>query len=298
MVVGPYAADGLFVNSGSFRKEDGTNTTRFDNDVSFNNSGTVDVGSGNLTFAAAALYGPFTQTAGWLRLAGGNVRGALNIQGGALSGYGTITGGVRNGGAVSPGDPIGTLTIVGTYTQTGELDIDLGGLAPGVDYDQLIVTGGASLRGVLRIALNNGFMPTLGDNFSVLSFGSHLGTFDLLIGANLGCGVSLLASYSPTNLVLMTTNRPVQTNTMSIFTCGAHPPHLQFNGLPGRIYSIEATTNVVTVTNCVSYHCQLLSRFDNWITVFRTNSPTGEIDFDDPGAASLDHRFYRARLEP
>ncbi len=34
------------------------------------------------------------------------------------------------------------------------------------------------------------------------------------------------------------------------------------------------------------------------LTVFRTNSPTGEIDFDDPDAATLGRRFYRARLEP
>jgi len=288
--------DSWFFNSGLLVNEGGSNTISFGSNIAFFNSGTLDVGSGTVAFASG--FPSFTQTAGLLRLAGGNVVGAVNIQGGTLSGYGTITGGVINGGAVSPGDPIGALTVIGTYTQTGELDIDLGGRAPGVDYDQLIVTGGANVRGVLRVALNNGFMPALGDDFSVLSFGSHVGTFDCLIGANLGCGVSLFANYSPTNLVLMTTNRPVQTNTMTIFTCGARLPHLQFNGLPGRTYSVEATTNIVTVTNCVSYHCQLLSRFDNWITVFRTNSPTGEIDFDDPAAASLDHRFYRARLEP
>jgi hypothetical protein len=298
MTVKILTAGNTIVNSGLFRKEDGTNTTTFPRDIAFSNTGTVDVRSGNLSFAGG--FRPFTQTAGLLRLAGGNVQApyGLNIQGGTLSGYGTITGGVSNGGTVAPGDPIGALTIIGTYTQTGELDIDLGGLAPGADYDRLIVTRGASLRGVLRVALDNGFMPALGDNFSVLSFGSRVGKFDCLIGANLGGGMKLLANYSPTNLVLMTTNGPVQTNTMTIFTCGGHPPHLQFTGLPGQTYSIEATTNIVTVTNCVPDPCQILSRFDNWITLFRTNSPTGEIDFDDPDAASLDHRFYRARLEP
>ncbi len=289
-------SDRWFFNSGLFVNESGSNTMIFGSSVQFYNSGTVDVGCGNFTVLGG--FRPFTQTAGLLRLAGGNVVGALNIQGGTLSGYGTITGGVINGGAVSPGDPVGTLTVMGTYTQTGELDLDLGGLAPGVDYDQLIVTGGANLRGVLRVALNGGFRPALGENFSVLSFGSRVGKFDCLIGGNLGGGTKLLANYSPTNLVLMTTNGPVQTNTMAIFTCGAHPPHLQFTGLPGQTYSIEATTNIVTVTNCVPDPCQILSRFDHWVTLFRTNSPTGEIDFDDPAAASLDHRFYRARLEP
>jgi hypothetical protein len=298
MTVAPYAADGQLFNSGLFINEGGSNTMTFGPYIPFYNSGIVDVGVGNFTFSVAGGFRGLTQTAGLLRLAGGNVLGAVSIQGGTLSGYGTITGGVINGGAVAPGDPIGALTIVGTYTQTGELDLDLGGRAPGVDYDQLIVTGRASLRGVLRVALDNGFMPALGDNFSVLSFGSRVGRFDCLIGANLGGGTKLLANYSPTNVLLTTTNGPVQTNTMTIFTCGAHPPHLQFTGLPGQTYSIEATTNIVTVTNCVPDPCQILSRFDNWVTLFRTNSPTGEIDFDDPDAASLDHRFYRARLEP
>jgi hypothetical protein len=289
-------SEARFENSGLFSKEDGPNTITFPYGITFSNTGTVEVRSGTLAFS----FPSFTQTAGLLRLAGGNVQApwGVNIQGGKLAGYGTITGGVFNGGAVAPGDPIGALTIIGTYTQTGELDLDLGGRAPGVDYDQLIVTGRASLRGVLRVALDNGFMPALGDNFSVLSFGSRTGKFDCLIGANLGGGINLLANYSPTNLVLLTTNGPVQTNAMTIFTCGGHPPHLQFTGLPGQTYSIEATTNVVTVTNCVPDPCQILSRFDNWVTLFRTNSPTGEIDFDDPDAASLDHRFYRARLEP
>jgi hypothetical protein len=293
MTVEPYAADGQFFNRGSFLNEGVSNTMIFGSGIPFYNSGTVDVGSGTMAFSHF-----YKQTAGVMRLASGNVLGSVIIQGGTLSGYGTITGRVSNGGTVSPGDPIGALTIIGTYTQTGELDIDLGGLAPGADYDRLIVTGGANLRGVLRVALNNGFMPALGENFSVLSFGSRVGKFDCLIGANLGGGTKLLASYSPTNLVLLTTNGPVQTNTMTIFTCGGHPPHLQFTGLPGQTYSIEATTNVVTVTNCVPDPCQILSRFDNWVTLFRTNSPTGEIDFDDPDAARLDHRFYRARLEP
>src|SRR5258708_17261648 len=162
----------------------------------------------------------------------------------------------------------------------------------------VIVTGGASPRGILCVPLNYGLMPALGDNFSVLSFGSRVGKFDCPSGANLGGGINLLASYSPTNLVLMTTNGPVQTNTMTIFTCGGHPPHLQFAGLPGQTYSIEATTNIVAITNCVPDPCQILSRFDNWITLFRTNSPTGEIDFGDPQAASLDHRFSPPRFDP
>src|SRR5258708_535404 len=138
MMVAPYAADGQFFNSGLFINEGGSNTISFGPYVPFYNSGTVDVGSGNFTFSVSGGFRAFTQTAGLMRLAGGNVLGALNIRGGTLAGYETINGRVSNGGTVSPGDPIGALTIIGTYTHTGELDIDLCGPSAGVGYEPLI----------------------------------------------------------------------------------------------------------------------------------------------------------------
>jgi hypothetical protein len=56
-------------------------------------------------------------------------------------------------------DSPGILTIVGDYTQTsgGVLVVEIGGLNPGTDFDQLNITGQATLDGTLTVNLINGF---------------------------------------------------------------------------------------------------------------------------------------------
>jgi hypothetical protein len=56
----------------------------------------------------------------------------------------------------------------------------LGGLQPGTDYDQLIITGKAALDGTLDVALLNSFVPKLGDTFFLLTYGSESGAFSML----------------------------------------------------------------------------------------------------------------------
>ncbi len=95
-----------------------------------------------------------------------------------LSGTGKINGNVTNRGTIRPGGTgaAGTLTVTGNYTQTstGVLDIELGGTAAGT-YDQLNVSGIATLAGSLTVSLINGFNPTANDMFIVILFGA-LGT--------------------------------------------------------------------------------------------------------------------------
>ncbi len=47
----------------------------------------------------------------------------------------------------------------------------------GADYDQLAVTGNVTLSGTLNLNLLNGFTPTLGDEFVIMTFASLTGTF-------------------------------------------------------------------------------------------------------------------------
>ena len=85
----------------------------------------------------------------------------LNIQGGALKGSGNITGTVTIGAA-------------------GAVDIELGGTTPGVgasNYDQLNITGSATLAGTLNVSLTGGFTPAIGNTFTIMTFASHTGTF-------------------------------------------------------------------------------------------------------------------------
>lgn len=91
--------------------------------------------------------------------------------GAQLIGYGVITGDVFNRGTISPGLPIGILSILGNYTQTlsGKLNIELAGLEQGVEHDALLVVGATSLNGELAVDFVLPFGPMCNDDFDVLS---------------------------------------------------------------------------------------------------------------------------------
>ena len=65
------------------------------------------------------------------------------------------------------------LLIGGDYTQTaaGTLEVEIGGLNAGTDYDVMRVFGNAVLAGVLDIDLINGFDPTAAAFFDILVTG-------------------------------------------------------------------------------------------------------------------------------
>src|SRR5262249_4123262 len=112
-------------------------------------------------------------------------------------------------GQVQPGGAgaAGTLTVTGNYTQTatGVLDIELGGTAPG-QCDVFAVGGLATLDGTMNVTLINGFNPSLGDAFKVLTFGSRSGIFATINGLALGGGLELNPVYNPNDLTLVTQN--------------------------------------------------------------------------------------------
>ena len=131
---------------------------------------------------------------------------AMNVlSGGTLKGTGTVNANVNNSaGTVSPGLSPGILTISGNYTQgaSGVLDMEIGGTTPGVQYDQLVVTGNAFLGGTLNTTLINAFVPAASDAFTLVqASGTVSGTFAT---ANLPAGTTLSASYLPSTFELMT----------------------------------------------------------------------------------------------
>jgi hypothetical protein len=144
-----------------------------------------------------ASNGVVNVTGGFLTLGATNPAagaGALQVNaGGQLSGSGSIEGEVFNtGGAVSAGNPLGTLTIAGNYSQSddGVLNIALGGTNSG-QSGQLAVSGSAALGGALNIVLTNGFAPLPGAKLEILSASGVSGTF---ASTNLAPGLSLIYS--------------------------------------------------------------------------------------------------------
>ncbi|HLX61276.1 MAG TPA: PKD domain-containing protein [Planctomycetota bacterium] len=199
--------------------------------INATNSGSLEALAGTLSFA----FG-LTQSAGTTLLNGGNLAATtLTINGGTLVGAGTITGNVVNSATVAPGNSgPGLLNITGNYTQnaSGTLTAELNGLTAGTQYDQLAVTGTATLGGTLTATYLNNFVPAAGSTFDVLTFASKTGTFatiptnlnpPLTVGQNatqvrLSAGALILPSFTSGPTV---TPNPALKNQTVTFTASA-----------------------------------------------------------------------------
>jgi hypothetical protein len=105
--------------------------------------------------------------------------GQMVVKEGALGGNGTLDYlTVREGGVAAPGDSIGVMNIVESFTMHdgATLQIELNGvdnsnpLAP--QYDQIVVGGVLEAKGTLDVVLFGDeipFMPSVGDTFTIIS---------------------------------------------------------------------------------------------------------------------------------
>ncbi|MCC6359294.1 MAG: immunoglobulin domain-containing protein [Phycisphaerales bacterium] len=151
------------------------------------NSGTITVPGGRYLNVTS---GVLTQTAGGQMTIDGalGLTGqTLTLSGGLLGGGGTINGSVDNsGGRVAPGSSAGSLTINGNYTQANPaaLEIEVGGPTPGTEFDQLVVSGTASLAGTLQAVPINGYSPAPDLFFQFLTCGTRSGMFGVVLPCN------------------------------------------------------------------------------------------------------------------
>ena len=185
-------------NAGTIRKIGGPGTAALLINGSLSNTGTIETDNGTLFLDANSITQVFgnTLTAGtWNALDGATlqfptgtniVNNAGNI---TLSGPGASITGIAsllsNSGNLTIG-PGSTLTVAGNYTQTaaGTLTVQLGGTPGSSQFGQLAVTGTAALAGAFNLALVNGFYPTAGQQFNVISFTGSTGAFAQFFGLN------------------------------------------------------------------------------------------------------------------
>jgi hypothetical protein len=147
--------------------------------------------------------------------ASGSVGITIN-QGGTLRGDGAALDGrlVQNSGTVSPGLAPGEpgLLMIGHagdagYAQraSGTLEIEIGGLVPGTEYDQLRIENafyGVSLAGTLNITLIDGFAPASDSRFDILTAPAISGTFAAVVLPEApGCKFEVV--YEPTSVALV-----------------------------------------------------------------------------------------------
>ncbi len=175
--------------------------------------GTLQMGAGDIflqdhqTDALGAVIPSVTRVDGTLQgdnnieIIGGELQGTGTIDGNVVISNDNNAGNVDDGvpGVTAPGSPLGTLHVLGDYSQLDYLpgarvptllNIELGGTVEGVEYDQLDVEGElfakatriiypngnvnfprsvvAESRGDLRVSLVNGFVPQPGDQFIII----------------------------------------------------------------------------------------------------------------------------------
>ncbi len=169
---GSFVNQANVANSGSFQI--GVNgAATFTNQGSLVNAGTLEVG----TLGHVTGTGTYSQTVATAHtIVNGTFAHTVSLQAGTLTGAGTIQGAVQNsGGLLLPGNNgLGMLTIKGQYAQGpgGTFGVNLAGLNPGVTYGLLAVQGtgtAVTLNGNLKVGLLNGFSPSLGNTFGILT---------------------------------------------------------------------------------------------------------------------------------
>ncbi|MEK6371860.1 MAG: hypothetical protein AABO58_04115 [Acidobacteriota bacterium] len=134
------------------------------------NAGSTNWSVGNTTFANG-----FSQTAGTTTVNAATISLPFPflISGGTLFAKGTLNGDVQLSGSAifNPGTSPGAVTILGNYTQASgnTMNVELNGTVAGTSYDQVIISGNATLAGTLNVTV--GYTPANNDFYDVLSIG-------------------------------------------------------------------------------------------------------------------------------
>ncbi|MEI6862748.1 MAG: autotransporter outer membrane beta-barrel domain-containing protein, partial [Verrucomicrobiota bacterium] len=129
-----------------------------------------------------------------------------------LGGNGTVGGTLVNAGTLSPGNSPGLINVTGNFSQAagGKTIIELASLA---SFDQMVITGTATLNGTLQVTKLPGYTPALGDTFAILTAaGGVSGTFSSLTGTALaatGTAIGSTVSYGATTVTVAFVQLPL-----------------------------------------------------------------------------------------
>jgi hypothetical protein len=216
-----------------------------------------DAGSSSLTNSGNSISGPgqlqlpsYSQTAGFIQIpaglsdtiptfsiGGGNAQidgtltassGIVTTGTGVISGTGTLASASQNGGIFEPGNipAAGVLTVGASspYTQSaaGAYEVAIGGTTAGTQYSQLSVANLATLAGALNIRLVNGFTPSLGNTFTILTASQGIsGAFATINSPTLPQGLNWSVAYNANSVVLSVAQGSPATSALTIVGGGS-----------------------------------------------------------------------------
>ena len=149
-----------------------------------------------------------------------NLIGDFLVTSGTLSGTGQFGNLEIDNAVFAPGQSPGTVEIENLdLNLLSTLDIELGGLLAGLEYDQLQISGDAAVAGSLNISMINGFSLAKNQEFLIADIGGELtGEF---LGLSEG---SLVGTFD--NQDLFITYRAGSGNSIGLFTAIPEPSGL------------------------------------------------------------------------
>ncbi|GAB5561647.1 MAG: hypothetical protein SynsKO_32940 [Synoicihabitans sp.] len=183
-------------------------------------------GAGTLTLSGANTYtGATTISAGTLNFANSSGSatgtGAVTIANGAfLTGTGSIGGSliVASGATIAPGNSAGLVTISGDFTlNSGSIiNLELGGLTRGTQYDAFDVTGTAMLGGTLNVTIIDDYTPTGESTYNLFDAASVGGTFAAINLPTVTNGTWNTANLATTGEISLTVSAVPEPSTFAL----------------------------------------------------------------------------------
>jgi hypothetical protein len=266
---------GPLTNSGTI------NITNAQSSISMYNNGTPGALGGVINQAGGLINFMSDETgiggSGYLLNQGRIIKSA----GSGLSGIGPAF--ATNSGTITA--QTGQILMAGQWTllSSGSLNVVLnsatnyGSFIISTNYPTIV--GNADLAGAFNATLNNGYVPTNGTTFNVITYGSFTGSFSSL---GLPAADSWQSNYGSTNFTLLVGSPKPQFGTFNL-----SGTNLIFNGLggpPGSNYVVLVSTN-------------LTIPLANWSALItNTFDGNGQFHYTNPVSPSKPRQFFIFKL--
>ena len=258
----------VMINPGGAVIDTGTNVENLANGIGNNGSGSlIKTGTGTLT-----LNGANTWTGGTI------------VSNGTLAGNGTLTNTViiLAGGTLSPGSPIGNLTINGSLTNLGVLAIGVDKTNSGLTNSAIKGLSRISYGGTLQLILSgNSLAP--GDSFRLFYATNYFGAFANILPPTPGPGLAWNTSNLTTGGTLAVLAHPSPIFGPCVIANG-DIVLAGSGGYAGGSYSVLANTNLAAPIS--AWTLVGTGTFDN----------TGNFAVTNPISAGTNELFFRIRV--
>ena len=244
-----------------------------------NSTGTLNYGGGTF-YAGSITKGAGTANFNWT---GGTL--SVDTFGSSATPFSLNNTGTGTLATGSSTGTIGTSTIYGNYTQgsAATTAIHIAGNNPVTGNDQVNISQAANLAGNLSLQLTNNFVPSVGQNFLIETYGSRSGTYTFVAPPTLPQNVAFQLDYTSnaTQLNVRMVN-PITQNYTSGAASGTFgtASNWDTNATPGTasaltINNAGAGPQTVTVGASTTVHAVTLS------------GSTSPLNFDVPQGIKL-----------